>query len=147
MSIDVLITGKLFKSEQRTSAKGKYTIGKIKVSDGEEQTFCSFIAFSESAQNALLALSEGDSVSIAGSAKLKVWTDKNNVAKPQLDVTVSNVLTVYSIKKRRDKTQGNDAENEPQVHESNGKSAEYYAPKRESGSQQAKDDFDDSIPF
>lgn len=147
MSIDVLINGKLFKSaEQRTSAKGKYTIGKIKVSDGEENTFCSFIAFSESAQNALLALSDGDAVSVAGTAKLKVWTNNKNETKPQLDVTVSNVLSVYSIKKKRDKTQGNEAENDPQVNENTGKSAEYYAPRNQQTTQ-SQSLPDDDIPF
>lgn len=149
--LDVLLSGKIFKTpEQRSSAKGKYTIGKLKYSDGEEQMFCSLIAFSESAQNALLALNDGDAVCVAGSAKLKVWTNNKNETKPQLDVTVSNVLTVYAIKKKRDKTQGSEGENEPQQHENIGKSSDYYAPKQEKSVQQGKGAEslpDDDIPF
>jgi hypothetical protein len=43
----------------------------------------------------LLALEDGDAVSLAGSLSPKVWSDKQGNAKPALDLVASRVISAY----------------------------------------------------
>ena len=102
--IDALIAGRLYgKPQSRTSKSGNsYTTAKVRtpMANGEA-SFVNVIAFSDTAITALLALSEGDSVAIAGELKVSVFTDKNGAARPSLDLTAHAVLTPYQVTRKR----------------------------------------------
>lgn len=130
--IDALITGKLHAAPtQRTSRNGNtFTTAKVRVPTGDDTIFCNAICFDERAQAALLALDTGEAVALAGTLKVGVWQAKDGTTKPSLDVTVSQVLTTYSITKKR---------RAAQVDQDDAK-----APRR----QQVEPDFDDGeMPF
>lgn len=77
--IDGLIAGKVYgQPVQRTAKTGKpFAVAKVRVSAGDgEGVFVSVIAFDAAPCAALLALGEGDAVSMAGTLTPKVWTDK-----------------------------------------------------------------------
>lgn len=57
-----------------------------------------------SACAALLALGDGDAVSLAGGLTPKVWTDKTGNARPTLDIVAHQVLTAYHVQRRRKAT-------------------------------------------
>jgi hypothetical protein len=46
-------------------------------------------------QTALLALSDADSVALSGTLTPKVWTDKNGLVKPAVDMIAHKLLTAY----------------------------------------------------
>ena len=104
--IDALINGKLIKSpELKTGQSGKYYCQfLLSVAVGEEKPIVvSGMAFTETAEK-ISKLGKGDTVSIVGALKPSEWTDKaTGVTKHGLSITVSAVLSVYDIKKRRPK--------------------------------------------
>jgi len=76
MTIDVLLSGKLFKEpERKQGERNTFVKAKMKAHDGEGDVWVSLVAFSNTAQAALMALGDGDSLSVAGSAKLTAYTD------------------------------------------------------------------------
>lgn len=102
--IDALISGKIYGTpSEHTSKAGKpYARAKVRVATGaEESIFVSCIAFDADPVNALLALGEGDSVAMSGTLKPGVWTDRQGIAKPSLDMTVHQVLTAYHVQRKR----------------------------------------------
>lgn len=101
--IEALVSGKLHgRASQKTSRNGNpFTTAKVRVPAGDESIFCNVIAFDDSAQAALLALGDGDAVSLAGALKPGVWVDRQGQARPTLDMTAAQVLTVYHLKRRR----------------------------------------------
>jgi single-stranded DNA-binding protein len=107
--IEVLMAGKLVgKPEARTSKSGRtFVTAKLRVADGGEDThFVRLTAFSDTVGAALLALDDGDAAAVAGTLKPGAWVDRDGAAKPNLDVVVAQVLTVYHLKRRRDAVQG-----------------------------------------
>ena len=102
--IEALISGKMFKAAtQKTSAGGKpFTTAKMRAAMGDaEPVFVNVVAFNDTAQEALLALGDGDAVAIAGTLKVGVWTDRAGVARPSLDVVAAQVLTAYSVTRKK----------------------------------------------
>lgn len=103
--IDALVTGKLAAAPQRRTTKtGKpFATARLRVptTDPAVTIFCSVAAFDAEAVAALLALGEGDAVSVAGSLKVGVWTDNNGNTRPNVDVVADRVLSVYAIRKQR----------------------------------------------
>lgn len=102
--IDALIAGKLQGAPiQRTGQSGKtFVTAKVRAASGDgEGLFVNVITFSTSTGAALLALADGDSVSLSGSLTPKVWTDRNGTAKPSLDLVVQQVLTAYHVTRKR----------------------------------------------
>lgn len=96
MSIDALVTGKLWKApEERRSSAGKtFVKANVRAADGEgESMFVSVIAFSDSAKAALLALDDGDSVSLAGTFKVGTYEARDGSVKPSLSMVAFKVLT------------------------------------------------------
>jgi hypothetical protein len=57
----------------------------------------------------LLALDDGDSVSIAGALTPKAWTDRNGEVKPALDMVAHALLTTYHITRKRQAVSGKQA--------------------------------------
>lgn len=113
--IDALIQGRVHgKPAQRESANGNpYAVAKIRVSarDGEAH-FVNVIAFADDVIDALLALSEGDSIAISGELAPKVWTDRDGNARPSLDLLGCAVLTPYHVQRKRQAVRAGDADSE-----------------------------------
>jgi single-stranded DNA-binding protein len=102
--IDALIAGRLYgKPQARTAASGtQYATGKVRVSTrAGESLFVNVIAFDETAVTALLALSDGDAVALAGELTPKAYTSKEGEAKPSLDLLAHSVLSEYHVQRKR----------------------------------------------
>ena len=102
--IDAIIGGKLQgKPEQRTGRSGQaFVTAKVRAATGEDSVFVNCVAFSESAKVALLALDDGDAVSLAGPLTPKAWVDREGNARPALDMVVNVVMTAYTVKRKRE---------------------------------------------
>ncbi len=100
--IDALIAGKLHgKPTPRTGQAGKpFVTCTVRVATETDALFVSVIAFVATAQAALLALDDGDSVALSGSLTPKVWT-KDGKARPSLDMVAHAVLTPYHVTRKR----------------------------------------------
>lgn len=101
--IDGLVAGKLYgTAASRIGSSGKtFVTAKVRAAAGDgEAIFVNVIAFDDAAKSALLALGDGDSVSLAGSLTPKVWTDRNGDAKPALDMVAHAVLTAYHVQRK-----------------------------------------------
>lgn len=106
--IDGLIGGKVYgKPAERTGQSGKqFVTAKVRAAAGDgESLFVNVIAFDGDAQAALLALEDGDSVSLSGVLTPKVWMDKSGEARPALDMVAHVVLTAYHVKRKRQAVQ------------------------------------------
>ena len=102
--IDGLIGGKLYgKPVQRVGQSGKaFVTAKVRTPTTNGETlFVNVIAFSESVGSALLALDDGDSLSISGALTPKAWTDRNGGVKPALDMVAHALLTTYHVTRKR----------------------------------------------
>jgi single-stranded DNA-binding protein len=102
--IDGLIGGKLHGVPvQRKSNGGKsYVTAKVRAAAGEgDALFVNVITFSSSVGDALLALDDGDSVSLAGALTPKVWTPPNGEPRPVLDMVAHAVTTAYHVTRKR----------------------------------------------
>lgn len=102
--IDGLIGGKLYGTPVRRTGKNgnQFVTAKVRAATaGGETLFVNVIAFAESAATALLALSEGDSVSLSGELTPKVWTSPDGDTRPALDMVAHAVLTEYHVNRRR----------------------------------------------
>ena len=93
--IEAIISGKAYgKPAQRTSKTGAaFTVAKLRVAtSASESLFVNVIAFSDSAQAALLALDDGDAAALAGTLTPKVWTDRDGITWPALDLVQCCIL-------------------------------------------------------
>ena len=103
--IDALISGKLYgQPAERIDKTGKpYVVAKVRAipTDGEP-ILVNVIAFDATSCTALLHLSEGDSVALAGSITPRVWVDKEGQHRPSLDMVASQILSTYHVKQRRE---------------------------------------------
>ncbi|MBR8256674.1 single-stranded DNA-binding protein [Burkholderia ambifaria] len=102
--IDGLIAGKMFgKATERTGTTGKsFVTAKVRAATGDGETlFVNVIAFDDAVKTALLALDDGDSVSLAGMLTPKVWRDKHGEVRPALDMVAHAVLTAYHVQRKR----------------------------------------------
>jgi single-stranded DNA-binding protein len=110
--IDGLIGGKLYgKPAQRVGQSGKaFVTAKVRTPTANGETlFVNVIAFSESVGASLLALDDGDSVSISGALTPKAWTDRNGEVKPALDMVAHALLTTYHVTRKRQAVSGKQA--------------------------------------
>ena len=102
--IDAIVAGKLFGSpETKTAKTGRaFTTAKVRAATAEsESIFINVIAFSDTAQAALQALGDGDAVSLAGTITPKAWTDRNGNTRPALDMVAAQVMTAYTVSRKR----------------------------------------------
>lgn len=115
--IEGLVAGKVYgRPEQRTSNNtGKpFTVAKVRAAtSGGEMLFVNVLAFDVTAQAALLALSDGDAVSLAGTLTPKVWIDREDQPRPAMDMIVSGVLTTYHVKRKRGAVAGAEPPRKP----------------------------------
>lgn len=78
-------------------------MAKVRAAGGDgEALFVNVVAFSESAQTALLALDDGDSVALAGTLTPKAGVDKEGQPRPALDMVVHACLSPYHVTRKRD---------------------------------------------
>lgn len=110
--IDGLIGGKLHgKPAQRVGQSGKAFITatvRTPTANGDA-LFVNVIAFAQDVGAALLALDDGDSVSISGALTPKAWTDRNGEVKPALDMVAHALLTTYHVTRKRQAVSGKQA--------------------------------------
>jgi len=102
--IEALVSGKLQgQPEQRTAKSGRaFVQARMRVAAGAEEVhFVRVTAFSDSACIALLALGDGDSLAVAGTLKIGVWTPQVGEPRSNLDMVAGQVLTVYGLERRR----------------------------------------------
>jgi single-stranded DNA-binding protein len=101
--IEALVSGKLHgQPAQKIAKTGKsFVVAKVRAHAGDADVFVNVIAFSQAACDALLALGDGDAVSLAGSLTPKAWTDREGIARPALDLVASQVLTAYHVTRKR----------------------------------------------
>ncbi|MCG5073037.1 single-stranded DNA-binding protein [Paraburkholderia tagetis] len=107
--IEGLIAGKLYGTAQtRTGPSGRvFTTAKVRAAASDGDTlFVNVITFSDSTAAALLALEDGDAVTLAGTLTPKVWTDKHGEARPALDMNAHAMLTTYHVRRKRRAAQG-----------------------------------------
>ena len=107
--IEAIISGKVYgKPAQRSSKTGAaFTVAKLRVAtSASESLFVNVIAFSDSAQAALLSLDDGDAAALAGTLTPKVWTDQKGNGRPALDLVAAQVLTAYGLGKKRAAVRG-----------------------------------------
>ncbi|CAJ0797235.1 single-stranded DNA-binding protein [Ralstonia holmesii] len=116
--IDGLIGGKVYgTAEERTGKSGKaFVTAKVRVAGGDGETlFVNVITFSRTVGDALLALDDGDSVSLSGSLTPKAWMDRNGETRPALDMVAHAVLTAYHVKRKRQAVQGDGEADKPRT--------------------------------
>ncbi|SRR5258706_12435803 len=114
--IDGLIGGRLYGEAQiRTGQNGKrFVTCKVRATAGDGETlFVNVIAFDDDVQTALLALSDADSVTLTGALTPKVWTDKNGLVKPALDMVAHGLLTPYHVRRKRQMVSGDPVPQDP----------------------------------
>uniref|UniRef100_UPI0012F7F199 single-stranded DNA-binding protein n=1 Tax=Azohydromonas aeria TaxID=2590212 RepID=UPI0012F7F199 len=84
--IEGLVSGKVYgRPEQRVgNNSGKpFVTAKVRAATaGGETLFVNVLAFDTLAQTALLALCDGDAVSLTGTLTPKVWTDREGQPRP-----------------------------------------------------------------
>jgi len=105
--MDGLIAGRLYGTpEQRTSKTGKpFMVARMRAECGDGgdggNLFVNVIAFDAGPCAALEVLREGDALTVAGPITPKVWTDKQGMVHPALDVVAHQVLTAYHVEHKQ----------------------------------------------
>jgi len=100
--ISALIQGTLKGVATQRMGKVPFVTATVRTpTDGEEATFVSVIAFDDAAQNALLTLSAGEPVALAGTLTPAVWVNKEGEPRPQLKMIVNAVLTIAAARRKR----------------------------------------------
>jgi len=102
--IDALVMGKVWKApELKRSANGKaFVVAKVRAADGDgEGLFVNVVAFSNSAQESLMALEDGDSVSLTGTLKIGTYEARDGSVKPSVSMVAQKVLTAYHVSRKR----------------------------------------------
>jgi single-stranded DNA-binding protein len=118
--IDGLVSGRLYGTAQvRTGQHGTHFVTcRVRATAGDGETlFVNVIAFDDIVKDALQALDDGDSVSLAGALTPKTWIDKQGNAKPALDMVVHAVLTAYHVQRKRRAVRGETAPTDSQHHD------------------------------
>jgi single-stranded DNA-binding protein len=96
--IDGLVAGRLMGDASRRVDKAgrSYIVARVLARNkADEEFIVNVIAFDEAPCAALLALRDGESLTLSGALTPKVWTDKQGNTRPSLDMVASHVLTAY----------------------------------------------------
>jgi single-stranded DNA-binding protein len=95
--IEALVAGRLMgDASRRVDKTGRgFVVARVLARNrADEEFIVNVIAFDDTAGAALLALADGDALSLAGALTPKVWTDKQGVVRPSLDLIATRVLSV-----------------------------------------------------
>ena len=106
--IDALIGGKISGAPaKRTGPSGKpFVVAKVRTPTGQGETiFINVIAFDEAVGDALVALSDGDSVALSGAMTPKVWTPANGAPRGVMDLIAHSITSSYHIQRKRQAAQ------------------------------------------
>jgi single-stranded DNA-binding protein len=98
--IDGLIAGRLMGDASRRVDKAgrSYTVARVLARNkADEEFIVNVIAFDAAAGAALLALGDGDALSLTGSLTPKVWTDKQGNHRPSLDLIATRVMSAHDV--------------------------------------------------
>lgn len=93
--IDGLVAGRLMgEASRRVDKTGRgFVVARVLARNrADEEFIVNVIAFDDAPGAALLALADGDAVSLAGGLSPKVWTDKQGVVRPSLDMVAVRVM-------------------------------------------------------
>lgn len=96
--IDGLVAGRLMgEASRRTDKAGRgYIVARVLARNrADEEFIVNVIAFDDAPCAALLALRDGESLTLSGGLTPKVWTDKQGIVRPSLDMIAVRVLTAY----------------------------------------------------
>jgi hypothetical protein len=113
--IDGLIAGRLMGDASRRVDKAGRTFIVARVlarSRADEEFIVNVIAFDEAPGAALLALADGDALSLSGALTPKVWTDKQGNTRPSLDLIAAQVMTAYHVGRKQAALGGVDGESQ-----------------------------------
>lgn len=94
--IDGLVAGRLMgEASRRVDKAGRgYVVARVLARNRvDDEYIVNVIAFDDAPAAALLALADGDALSLAGGLTPKVWVDKQGVARPSLDMVAVRVLS------------------------------------------------------
>jgi len=94
--IDGLVAGRLMGDASRQVDKSGRTFVVARVlarNRADEEFIVNVIAFDAAPCADLLALADGDAIALAGALTPKVWTDKQSMARPSLDLIAQRVLS------------------------------------------------------
>ena len=109
--IDGLIAGRLMgDASRRTDKMGRTFIvaRALARNKADEEFIVNVIAFDEAACAALLALRDGEALTLSGALTPKVWTDKQGIARPSLDMVAALVMTAYHANHKQAAMGGSD---------------------------------------
>ena len=98
--IEGLVAGRVWSSaERRVDKAGRpYCVAKLRVLGADsEGVLVNLIAFDTDVCDSLLRTHEGDAISVTGALTPKVWTDKQGITKPALDMVASCAWETASI--------------------------------------------------
>jgi hypothetical protein len=96
--IDGLVAGRLMGDASRRVDKAghSYIVARVLARNkADEEFIVNVIAFDEAPCAALLALRDGESLTLSGALTPKVWTDKQGMTRPSLDLVATHVLTAH----------------------------------------------------
>lgn len=96
--IDGLVAGRLMgDASRRVDKVGRsYIVARVLARNkADEEFIVNVIAFDEAPCAALLALRDGESLTLSGALTPKVWTDKQGMTRPSLDLVATHVLTAH----------------------------------------------------
>ncbi|WP_310566485.1 single-stranded DNA-binding protein [Hydrogenophaga sp.] len=96
--IDGLVAGRLMgDASRRVDKAGRpFMVARVLARNkADEEFIVNVIAFDDAACAALRALADGDAIALAGALTPKVWTDKQGVVRPSLDLVATRVLTAH----------------------------------------------------
>lgn len=94
--IDGLVAGRLMgDASRRVDKAGRtYIVARVLARNkADEEFIVNVIAFDGAPCAALLALADGDTLALAGALTPKVWTDKQGIARPSLDMIATRILS------------------------------------------------------
>jgi single-stranded DNA-binding protein len=97
--IEGLVGGRLYGEAQLRTGQNssRFVTCKVRAATSDGDTlFVNVIAFDKAVQKTLLGLADADSIALSGTLTPKVWTDKNGLVKPALDMIAHKVLTAYA---------------------------------------------------
>jgi single-stranded DNA-binding protein len=156
MTALALITGTLYRApERRVSKAGKsFVTATVKTRDGDAAAFWRLTAFSESCQEELMQLREGDAVSAQGAMRAELYTPEGGEPRVSLSMVADQVLPARGrAKPRKDDAKPAQAAPPAQRRRStaemaaNGGDRYAPAPRHWGGDGRAEPSLNDDIPF
>lgn len=101
--LSVLLAGKLTSPPEKRQGRSNtpFAMAKMRVTDTDGAYNTVLLTAFDAAAADLLMLEIGDALTVAGEARLTMWTDNEGEKRPSLQVRVDNVQTAYKSGKKR----------------------------------------------